>query len=100
MSDENTMTLRDFASQLEDFLTNALPGSTRGTVFLAENGNGVSLNIPVGAAFADNHDREEVNQINLMILPTDRTLLGSTGVSIHDGEYEDDDEMYMDDDEE
>ena len=68
---------------------------------MAENGDGVSLNIVVGAAFADNTDGEEINQINISVLPTDRSVLGSEGVSMsnEDADFEDEDydEDYEDD---
>ena len=95
--DENpTQTVRQFLTKLEYFLDETLDESTRGNVFMAENGDGVSLNIVVGATFASNHD-EEINQINISVLPTDRSLLGSEGVSINSGELEDEEDYPEDD---
>lgn len=85
--------IRDFIGRLETFLEGELDTISRGNVFMAENGEGVSLNILIGAPFADNGD-ETLNQINLIIAPTDRTVLGSEGLTIHDMEKveEDDDD--------
>ncbi len=96
-----TQTVREFLNKLETFLDETLDDSSRGNVFMAENGDGVSLNIVVGAAFADNTDGEEINQINISVLPTDRSVLGSEGVSMsnEDADFEDEDydEDYEDD---
>lgn len=78
-------TVRDFMSRLEDFLEGELDDISRGNVFLAENGEGTSLNILIGAPFADHAD-ETLNQINVIIAPTDRTHLGAEGLTIHDSE--------------
>ena len=94
---EKTLTVRGFLSKLETFLEETLDETTRGNVFMAENGNGVSLNVVVGAAFADNGD-EEINQVNILISPTDRTLLGSEGVSMSEDDAEFVDEDYDDED--
>ena len=94
---EKTLTVRGFLSKLETFLEETLDDTTRGNVFMAENGNGVSLNVVVGAAFADNSD-EEINQVNILISPTDKTLLGSDGVSMSEDDAEFVDEDYDDED--
>jgi len=75
-------TVREFVSRLETFLESELNEITRGNVFLAENGEGVSMNILIGAPFAFSDD--EINQINVIIAPTDREFLGSEGVSMDD----------------
>lgn len=96
---EEVQTVRQFLTKLENFLEETLDDeSTRGNVFIAENGDGVSMNIVVGAAFADNLDGEEVNQINISILPTDRSVLGSDGVSMSNDDAEFEDEDYDEDD--
>ena len=77
-------TVREFVSRLETFLESELNEITRGNVFLAENGEGVSMNILIGAPFAFSDD--EINQINVIIAPTDREFLGSEGVSMDDRE--------------
>ena len=94
---EEVQTVRQFLTKLEDFLENTLDESTRGNVFIAENGDGVSMNIVVGAAFADNRDGEEINQINISVLPTDRSVLGSDGVSMSNADAEFEDEDYDED---
>ncbi|KKM66294.1 hypothetical protein LCGC14_1482580 [marine sediment metagenome] len=82
---EDPRTLRNFISNLEAFLDGELDEDSRGNVFMTESGDGVSLNILVGAPFEDCD--EEIKQINIIISPTDRSLLGSTGVSMDDREY-------------
>ncbi len=77
-------TVREFIDRLETFLEGELDEITRGNVFLAENGSGVSINVLIGAPFAFSDDK--INQINVIIAPTDRTLLGSEGVSMDDRE--------------
>lgn len=87
---EDPRSLSKFLSNLESFLDTELDEDSRGNVFMTKNGNGVSLNILVGAHFECD---EEINQVNIIVSPTDRSLLGSTGVSMDDREYpEDDDE--------
>lgn len=76
--------IRDFIGRLETFLEGELDTITRGNVFLAKNGEGVSVNILVGAPF-DNTE-ETINQINLIIAPTDRSVLGVEGLTVHDME--------------
>lgn len=90
---EETISVKQFLNKLENFLDETLDESTRGNVFMAENGDGVSLNVVIGAAFADNADGEEINQINISVLPTDRSVLGSEGVSManEDADFEDED---------
>ncbi|KKL99238.1 hypothetical protein LCGC14_1816370 [marine sediment metagenome] len=88
---EDSRSLSDFLSNLESFLDEELDEDSRGNVFMTKNGDGVSLNILVGAHFEECD--EEINQVNIIVCPTDRSLLGSTGVSMDDREYpEDDDE--------
>ncbi len=83
-------TVREFVNRLETFLEGELDDITRGNVFLAENGDGVSINVLIGAPFAFSED--EINQINVIITPTDRKFLGSEGVSMDDRENEPSDE--------
>ncbi len=77
-------TVREFIDRLETFLEGELDDITRGNVFLAENGSGVSINVLIGAPFEFSDD--EINQINVIIAPTDRKFLGSEGVSMDDRE--------------
>ena len=89
--EEDPRNLRNFLSKLESFLDSEFDKDSRGNVFMTKNGDGVSLNILVGAHFEECD--EEINQVNIIVCPTDRSLLGSTGVSMDDREYpEDDDE--------
>ncbi len=81
---EDSQSLRSFLSSLESFLDQELGEDYRGNVFMAKNGDGVSMNILVGAHFQE--DDEEINQVNIIVSPTDRSLLGSTGVSMDDRE--------------
>ena len=88
--EEDSRSLSNFLSKLESFLDTELDDDSRGNVFMTKNGDGVSLNILVGAHFECD---EEINQVNIIVSPTDRSLLGSTGVSMDDRKYpEDDDE--------
>ena len=87
-------TVRTFLMNLEEFLDEELDEDSRGNVFLSQNGDGVSVNLLVGAPFA--HSDDEINQINVIIAPTDRELLGSKEVSMDDRidtdtDYDDDD---------
>lgn len=97
-AEKEPLTIRQFLTQLEDFLDETLENDSRGNVFLSENGNGVSMNIVIGTSFASNNDDGEINQVNVIISPTDRTLLGSEGVSMDDRDYEDN-ETWLEDDE-
>lgn len=88
---EDPRSLSNFLSKLESFLDTELDEDSRGNVFMTKNGDGVSLNILVGAHFEECD--EEINQVTIIVSPTDRSLLSSTGVSMDDREYpEDDDE--------
>lgn len=88
---EDPRSLSNFLSKLESFLDEELDEDSRGNVFMTKNGDGVSLNILVGAHFEECD--EEINQVNIIVSPTDRSLLGSIGVSMDDREYpEDEDE--------
>lgn len=82
---EEEVTVRGFLSRLETFLDTQLDDISRGNVFLSENDGGASLNILIGAPFADSGD-ETLKQINVIIAPTDRALLGAEGLTIHDME--------------
>ena len=84
------MTVHNFLHDLEEFLDSKLDPDSRGNVFLTKNGNGVSINLLIGAPFADSD--EEVNQVNVIIAPTDREFLGSTGVSMDDRDFDDQDD--------
>jgi len=84
--DRDEYDIRDFLGRLEDFLESELDNISRGNVFLTENGDdNVSLNILIGAPFAD-HGDETLKQINVIIAPTDRGLLGTEGLTSRDGE--------------
>jgi hypothetical protein len=82
--DRDEYSIRDFLGRLETFLEGELDTITRGNVFLAKNGEGTSMNILIGAPFNDTE--ETINQINLIVAPTDRSVLGSEGLTIHDME--------------
>jgi hypothetical protein len=83
--DRQTYNIRDFLGRLETFLEGELDDISRGNVFLTENGDdNVSLNILIGAPFAD-HGDETLKQINVIIAPTDRELLGAEGLTIRSG---------------
>ncbi len=87
-------TVQTFLMNLEEFLDGELDDDSRGNVFLTQNGNGLSVNLLVGAPFANSDD--EINQVNVIIAPTDRELLGSKEVSMDDRidtetDYDDDD---------
>ena len=83
--DEAVYDIRDLLVNLETFLIDELDDECRGNVFLSESADGVAINILVGAPFQGVTDKE-IKQINLIMVPTDRSLLGSEGVSIHDNE--------------
>jgi len=78
--DDEGYTVVNFLADLEQFLESKLDDVTRGNVFLSENKNGVTVNMLIGTPFADSD--QEINQINVIIAPTDRKFLGSEGVSI------------------
>ena len=86
--DENEYTVVGFLSDLENFLDSKLDDVTRGNVFLSENKNGVTVNLLIGTPFAASD--LEINQVNVIIAPTDRKFLGSEGV--HMGAVESDDD--------
>ena len=92
---EDPRSLITFLTKLESFLDDELDDDSRGSVFMSKNGDGVSLNILVGAHFEECD--EEINQVNIIVSPTDRSLLGSTGVSMDDREYPEDDDEDEDD---
>ena len=94
-AEKEQLTVREFITKLEGFLDETLESDARGNVFMSENGEGVCLNVLVGAAFADSSS--EVNQVNVIISPTDRGFLGSEGVSMGDSEYTDDPTLRTDD---
>lgn len=75
---DNDYTVVNFLVDLEGFLDSKLDDVSRGTVFLSENKNGVTVNLLIGTPF-ENTDLE-INQINVIIAPTDRKFLGSEGV--------------------
>jgi hypothetical protein len=83
---ENEHSLSDFMGRLENFLDSELDTISRGNVFLTENGESVSMNVVIGAPFEGHDGRNDINQINVIIVPTDRTFLGSEGVSMDDRE--------------
>lgn len=82
--DRESYNIRDFLGKLEDFLEGELEDISRGNVFLAETDDGVSLNILIGTPFTD-HGDETLKQINVIIAPTDRELLGAEDLSIRSG---------------
>jgi len=92
---EDPRSLSTFLTKLESFLDDELDDDSRGNVFMSKNGDGVSLNILVGAHFEECDN--EINQVNIIVSPTDRSLLGSTGVSMDDREYPEDDDEDDDD---
>ena len=92
---EDPRSLSTFLAKLESFLDDELDDDSRGNVFMSKNGDGVSLNILVGAHFEECDN--EINQVNIIVSPTDRSLLGSTGVSMDDREYPDDEDDEEDD---
>lgn len=71
-------TVVSFLSDLEKFLESKLDDVTRGNVFLSENKHGVTVNMLIGTPFAKTD--LEINQINVIVAPTDREFLGSDGV--------------------
>ena len=80
--------IQSFLGKLETFLEDELDEECRGSVFLSETGeNEVAINILVGAPFSGSGLSADCKQINVIIAPTDRSFLGSTGVSIDDNEY-------------
>ena len=94
---DEQMTLRDFMDRLEEFLAETLDEASRGNVFLSKAADDkVCLNMVLGAPFASAD--EEINQINMIILPTDRSVLGAQGVSLNDYEETDLDEDFEDED--
>lgn len=83
--DRETYNIQDFLGKLETFLVDELDEECRGNVFLSETGeNSVAINILVGAPFEGSGLDTTCSQINVIIAPTDRSLLGSEGVTIHD----------------
>lgn len=86
-NEDSSLTVRGFLAKLEKFLDETLEENTRGNVFLTENGDGVSVNLVLGANFHE--DSPEINQVNIIITPTNRTVLGSEGVSMDDRDYDD-----------
>lgn len=78
--EDTPSSIRGLLNALEVFLNETLDDDARGNVFLSKNGDGVAVNMLIGAAFelAD----PEINQVNIIVSPTDRSLLGSTGVSM------------------
>ena len=85
--DYETYNIQDFLGKLETFLVEELDEECRGNVFLSETGeNSVAINILVGAPFDGSGLDKTCSQINVIIAPTDRSLLGSEGVTIHDNE--------------
>lgn len=80
-----------FLADLENFLVDKLDDNiTRGNVFLSENKNGVTVNLIIGTPFAASD--LEVNQVNVIIVPTDRKFLGSEGVHMSAEDFKSDDD--------
>lgn len=93
-SDEDGYNVLSFLSDLESFLDSKLDDVTRGNVFLSENKHGVTVNLLIGTPFADSD--LEINQINVIVSPTDREFLGSEGVSMGAEESDEDGNLFFD----
>ena len=92
-SDEDGYNVLSFLSDLEAFLESKLDDVTRGNVFLSENKHGVTVNLLIGTPFA--HSDLEVNQINVIVSPTDREFLGSEGVNMGAEESDEDGNLFF-----